>query len=200
VRRDPASGAVAHLLVRQPRLFGLWGVTRLVPASWVEHATSGRVDLTADRAAVAQCPPARPDAAVRADVLQALDRVDLPRAFRTGVRVAVRDGVVDLRGHVRTATHARLLAERAGTVPGVLAVRDRLVDDEALTSRVARALTADPAVRRAILRVHSRHGEVALNGELPSEAARQTATALAAAVPGVRAVRNHAAAPAAATG
>jgi osmotically-inducible protein OsmY len=191
VRRDPHTGAVAHLLVRQSRLFGLFGVTRLVPASWVEDAAPGRVALEADGAAVAARPPARPDAAVRAEVLEAFDRVDLPRSFRIGVRVAVRDGVVELSGHVRTATDARLFAERAGMVPGVLAVRDRLADDEALISQVAQALTADPDARRAVLRVDSRHGEVSLVGELPSEEAWQTAGALAAAVPGVRAVRNH---------
>jgi osmotically-inducible protein OsmY len=192
VWRDPATGAVAHLLVRQPRLFGLRGVTRLVPASWVEHATPGRVALEADRAAVAARPAARPDPEVRAAVLEALDRSHLPRSFRSGVRVAVHDGVVALSGHVRTATHARQLAEGAGTVPGVLAVQDGLVDDEALTYRVAQAVTADSDVRRAVLRVDSRLGEVSLDGELPSEAARQTASDLAAAVPGVRAVRNHA--------
>lgn len=191
VRRDPATGTVTHLLVRRTRLLGLAVETRLVPATWVKEATPERVALTADRATVAACPPARPDAELRAAVLEALDRVDLPRYFRSRVRVGVRDGVVDLSGHVRSAAHARLLAERAGAVPGVPAVRDGLVDDEALTSRVAQALTADPVVSQAVLRVDSRLGEVGLAGALPSDSARRTATELAAAVPGVRTVRDH---------
>jgi osmotically-inducible protein OsmY len=190
VGRDPATGAVAHLLVRRARLFGLLADTRLVPAAWVKDATADGVILTADRAAVAACPPGRPDAELQADVLEALDRVDLPRYFRSRVHVVVRDGVVDLSGHVRSAAHARLLAERAGAVPGVLGVRDGLVDDEALVPRVAQALTADPDVGRAVLRVDSRLGEVSLAGELPS-AARRTATELAAVVPGVRTVQDH---------
>jgi hypothetical protein len=195
VRPAAAASAPEHLVVRRPRWFGLFGVTRLVPASWVEHAGPDGITLAAGRAAVAQCPPARGDEELRADAIDAISRLDLDRAFRSGVRIGVRDGVVELSGHVRTPAHARPIGQTAGAVPGALGVRNGLVDDESLTYRVAQALTADPTVRRAHLRVESRLGRVSLEGTLPSQTARRTATALAAAVPGVRAVDNYAAAP-----
>jgi osmotically-inducible protein OsmY len=195
VQPDAAGGTQERLLVRVPRRLRFFGVTRMVPAAWVERAGPDRIVLAAGRAAVAQCPPARTDEAIRGDVLDALSRLDLPRAFRAGVRLDVRDGVVHLSGNVRTPAHARLLVDAAGAVPGALGIRNGLVDDESLTFRVAQALTAHPTVRRAHLRVDSRLGRVGLSGALPSEAARGTATTLATSVPGVSGVRNHAAVP-----
>jgi osmotically-inducible protein OsmY len=58
---------------------------------------------------------------------------------------------------------------------------------------VAQALLADPDTRAAHLLVTCRRGQVWLDGWLPSDAARTAAGTLAAAVPGVAAVRNAAA-------
>jgi osmotically-inducible protein OsmY len=183
----------AYLLVRQAHLLGLVRTTHLVPAVWLRDAPPGahRVTLDTSRAGVAGCPPLRADEDVQQDVVHALSARTLP--FRVAaIRVAVRDGVVELTGHAPSARDTRHAAARARAVPGVLGVRDHAVDDEALVTAVAQALTQDAVTRKACLRVASRLGEVELNGELPTEAAKQQATALALAVGGVTRVHNGA--------
>ena len=196
--RAATAGHPAYVLVRLAHLLGLAHTTHLVPAAWVRHAPSGahRVTLDAGRAGVAGCLPLRADEAVRADVVHAL--ATAAHWFRAAaIRVAVRDGVVDLTGHAPSAWDTRHAAARARAVRGVLGVRDHAVDDDALVSAVAQALTQDPAARAARLQVASRLGEVELSGALPSEAARRDATALAREVRGVTRVHNGATIPSA---
>ena len=190
IREDPATRQPAYLLVKRPGLFGLFGTTRLVPAAWVASATPDGITLAADRELVGRCPPARADGDIRDDVVRAIAAEPIMRPFHLGVRVHVAGGIVELRGHARTPMHRHLAERAARSVPGVLEVRNRLVDDESLALEVAQVLTQDPVVRRAHLRVDSRLGEVTLEGQLPSEAAWQQATELARAVPGVKAVRS----------
>jgi osmotically-inducible protein OsmY len=109
--------------------------------------------------------------------------------------VAVRDGVVDITGHAPREQDADHAVAQAWLVDGVLNVHDSSVDDESLVTAVARALTRDAVTRKACLQVLSRLGEIDLSGELPTEAAKETATALAMAVPGVTQVNNSARLP-----
>jgi osmotically-inducible protein OsmY len=190
--RAATGGHPAYVLVRLARLLGFAHATRLVPAAWVRAAPGAhRVTLDADRAEIDGCLLLRDDEAVRADVTQAL-ALRVPPFRVEAVRAAVRDGVVELTGHAPSARDTRDAAARARAVPGVLGVRDHAVDDDALVTAVAAALTLDPDTRKAGLRVASRLGEIELQGVLPSEAARREATALALAVGGVTQVHNGA--------
>jgi osmotically-inducible protein OsmY len=192
IRVDPKTDRPRFLLVRQPRLFGLLGTTRLVPASAGSRAEAGEVMLSLTREDVAGLPPVRGDRDLRDHVWEAIRREVTVRLFRRGIRIAVEDGVVSLEGYAKTPTEARRIERAAAAVPGVVAVLNHLHDDETLTYRVAGALIHDPDTRRAHLRVDSRLGEVSLTGTLPSAAARETATSLAAAVPGVARVHSAA--------
>jgi osmotically-inducible protein OsmY len=194
----PPGGAA--LLVRQagPWWRGRRRPVRVVPLAWVRRAASATapVALAADRAMVAGCPPLRSDAALGAAVRAALAAgtdVHLPPRGLAAVRVAVTEGTVTLSGAVPRASYRRAARACARGVPGVLGVRDETVADEDLVVGVAQALLADPDTRAAHLLVTCRRGEVWLDGRLPSAAARTTASALAAAVPGVAVVHNGAA-------
>ena len=184
------------VLVRLAGRFGLGHTTRVVPAAWVRTGPldARRVTLDASRAQVAGCPPWRADEDIRADVAEALSTSG---GFYqvAAVHATVREGIVDLTGHARHRTAARHAVASAEAVRGVVAVQDHSVEDGALASAVAQALTHDPATRRACLRVTSRLGAIELSGALPSEGARQHATALAQAVPGVTGVHNGATVP-----
>jgi osmotically-inducible protein OsmY len=193
--REAVGGrSMGYLLVRQSRLFGLAHTTRLVPITWVKAGTGDRVTLDASRAQVADCPPVRDDESIRVDVAQALTNARRP--FRVGgLQVAVREGVVDISGHSPSERDADHAVAQARLVAGVLNVHDSSIDDEALVAAVAKALTRDAVTRKACLQVLSRLGVIDLAGELPTESARDTATALARAVPGVTRVHNGATLP-----
>jgi osmotically-inducible protein OsmY len=202
--RTPGAGRSAPfqdgaLLIRQPWTW--WGgwrrPVRVVPLTWVRRASpdGAAVLLDADRAMLEGCPPLRPDAALAADVGDALvagnDRQLPPRSL-AGVRVTVDAGAVTLSGALPRASYQRAAQARARRVPGVLGVRDETVADDDLVTAVAQALLADPQTRVAHLLVSCRSGAVWLDGVLPSGADVATAGALAAAVPGVTAVHNGA--------
>jgi osmotically-inducible protein OsmY len=192
IRYDPATRQPAYLLVRFPGFFGLGAVTRLVPAAWVRDVAPDQIRVAATRDTFAGCPPLRADVDIREDVLAAIEQVSVLRPFRLAIQVDVKDGIVELSGHVRNKEHRRLAEAAARSVPGVLDVRNALYDDDTLTYRVADALTRDDETRLAHLRVSCYLGTVRLDGTVPSEAARQKATELARSVPGVRAVDNGA--------
>lgn len=190
VRRDPQTGAPRYLLVRQPRFFGLASQVRLVPASWVSEARADRIILGASRAAVARCPVAWSDAALQRAVLRELRREPILHPFRDTFQVEVQDGVATLKGYVKSPGEARVAEQRALEVPGIAGVRNELVIDEELEARVAGALLNDPRTHEALVIAESWLGCVTLTGRASSEAARQQATEIARAVPGVREVRN----------
>ncbi len=190
IRYDPETRRPSFLLVREPGLFGLFSRTRLVPAEWVKDATMSRIRLDADEAAFRRCQVLRDDADILEDVTEALAAEGSLRPFRLAIEPRVHDGYVELHGYARTPGQKRLAEQAARSVPGVTGVRNLLYDDESLMYAVAQALTADPVVRQAHLRVESRLGEITLTGELPSEADREKAIQLARDVPGVKVVRT----------
>ena len=199
VAAPPRSAADVHeeyLPVQLTRLLGLVRTTRLVPAAWIRAARSDAtlVTLDATRAQVAGCPPPRTDADVRADVVEALSETG--GFFQVPVvRATVAAGVVGLTGHFPSARMQRATVARVRAIRGVLAVDDRSTEDSALANAVAQALAHDADSRTAYLRVSSRLGAIHLSGDLPSEAARARAAAIALAVPGVARVHNDTAIP-----
>jgi osmotically-inducible protein OsmY len=200
IRSGGPPPAAAYLLVRQPWRLGRPGrrrAVRLVPLAWVQAAagTAPPVVLDTDRATVARCQPLRADADLCADILDALASATdarLPPHQLAAVRVAVSAGTATLTGSVARSAHRRAARARAQGVPGVLAVQDGTVADEDLVVGVAQALLGDPDTRAAHLLVTCRRGQVWLDGRLPSDAARTTASTLAGAVPGVTVVHNGA--------
>lgn len=193
--------ALAFLLVRRSRAWGLWHRTYAVPLSWMRERRSGfsGVTLDASVAEVVGCPVVRADREIRADVVDALWPQGVS-ALEAKLRIGVRDGVVHLSGHSRHARDTRQAEATSWRVPGVLGVRSSVTDDEALAGAVAQALTTHAGTRGANLIVHLRLGSVDLDGLVPDQATLDAGTALARAVPSVESVRNGAriaAAPAA---
>jgi osmotically-inducible protein OsmY len=184
----------AFLLVHQTSLWGLRHQTRLVPRSWIRAARPGYtgVSLTGSDADVARCSLLRTDRAIQADVAHALWPGGIT-VQESAMYLSVGEGVVTLSGHTRSPRETRAALASAWNVPGVVGVvSDRLANDEALTGAVAQALTTNAETRAAHLLVRVRMGAVELEGRVPSEATRNAAMTIAAAVPGVTRVRNGA--------
>lgn len=134
------------------------------------------------------------DAALVAAVKAKLIASDPDSATTLGV--GVKDGVVTLRGAVRTAEERSHVAADAKGVPGVKSVVDSLkvdpnaprakeqVSDLALTARIVAALTAQIGVNH--VGVHVSHGVATLDGTVGDEKTRETALATARGTSGIR--------------
>lgn len=86
---------------------------------------------------------------------------------------------------------ARQGLERAGQAVGDRVDRAaEAFDDAALSAQVSAALARDPQLSALTIDVDTKAGRVRLSGPAPSPEARDRATQLAAAVPGVRSVDN----------
>jgi osmotically-inducible protein OsmY len=149
------------------------------------------VTLDATRAQVAGCPLLREDREIQADVVETLSQTG--GFFQVpGIRSSVTAGVVRLTGNAPSSRIKQTAVSRALAVAGVLDVDDHSYEDSSLIGAVAQALMAEADTRAAHLSVTSRMGVIGLNGAVPSDAARERATALAGAVPGVVGVVNSA--------
>ncbi len=129
-------------------------------------------------------------------VYAALWADDLLRSLEYGqITANVEGGKVTLRGHV-TAAHTRQRAEQiTRRAPGVEAVENHLVDDDALVNQVCLALAGDRRTADELIHVAARHGIIVLSGSVTSASAREAAEERAAGVSQVRGVSNYIEAP-----
>jgi osmotically-inducible protein OsmY len=102
--------------------------------------------------------------------------------------VSVKNGVVQLWGHITRENNVRLIERAVRCVPGVVAVENHLVVDRDLTNRVAQALAMDECTCPYVLAVGSIHGWVSLGGEVPTRELQSVAEEGAAQVSCVRGV------------
>ncbi len=102
------------------------------------------------------------------------------------------DGVVVLRGWVRTPSMKHMATMLTEEVPGVQRVQNELFVDDALERAVASALEQEPSLEDDFpgIKVDVLAGIVTLWGEVTSEVERQKAEEIAQQVTGVRKVIN----------
>lgn len=186
---DRQTHHATHIVVRQG-----WLTRRdiIVPLDWAVEIGDRRIVLDARDWQIDQLPDYRPDEEIAEDVRQAL--YDAPQ-FHDGadffaMQVSVRDGIVTLRGNVRSSVR-RIEAERiARRVRGVLDVRNELLADDALELLVAQALRSDGRLQIQDLSVRAMLGLVRLQGRVPDAQQRELAAQVARHVAGVQAVDN----------
>lgn len=183
---SPTAREVDDLIMRTGRFLGR---DVRAPRAWSRDLRAGRIQLAANRPQLERLPRFRPGRALAAAVYRALRtaeplrRLDLPH-----MRVRASGGVVELTGYVRYGQGGQLAAELARGVAGVTAVRNRLVADEDLVGLVATAVAEEAQNDGAAARVAVHAGTAVLEGDAPSEAARDAVVAAARRVPGVREV------------
>jgi osmotically-inducible protein OsmY len=113
------------------------------------------------------------------------------RASHAEIFIDVNGDAVRLRGRVRTLPQkliARVLVER---MTEVTSVTNEVIADPEVVRAVANALAQDERTAPYVLRVDSRHGIVTIRGEVPNEATKERAQAIAASVSLVGSVRNQ---------
>jgi hypothetical protein len=141
---DPATGAATHVVVRRAVLGPLGSRDVVVPLAWARSISEERIELAVGCGDLELLPEYRPDSELLDAIYQALS--EDPRfqgvEFYT-LHPEVVNGVVTLRGHVRTAELRAAAEAVVRGVRGVLGVNNQLVADDELSEAVARALEAD---------------------------------------------------------
>jgi len=157
---EPETGVVPALVVRKGRLLAK---DVIVPAAWVERVGEDEIVVDADRALLERLPeykPARSDAAITADVREALG-ADPRTRDEAGIDARTRDGVVHLGGGST--------AESAVAAAGA-------------------ALARAPRTARAVIDVAYQSGGVTLRGQVRTPQEKAAAVEVAQGVPGVATV------------
>jgi osmotically-inducible protein OsmY len=162
----------------------------IVPYEWVDRIEEESVYLSANKDDLQALPDERPDSTLVVEVERALwEDVILRRTAARGIHVTAGCGVIVLEGYVSSSAHKARAGEAARRVPGVLAVRNRLVVDDDLKIAAARAAEVPLGFReRVFVGVHN--GFVILNGEVSTVEARTAVEQRVAGVPQVRGVLN----------
>ena len=113
------------------------------------------------------------------------------RATRPILEVTVHEGLVHLRGRVRTSAIKEIAELLVLRLPPVRAVRNELIADPEIVRAVADAFASDPEVGPCCPIVDARDGVVILIGEMPSEEVARRAVEIVTAVPLVSSVTSH---------
>jgi osmotically-inducible protein OsmY len=131
-------------------------------------------------------------------------RREVERVLREDHRVDAREVAVAVTGHhvtlsgaVDSVVEKRAARQDAETVPGVEGVSDEMtvknfahVPDEELAAAVHNALLRDAYVDADRIEVYASHGEIRLDGSVPTYAERKAAADVAWWTPGVINVEN----------
>lgn len=187
---DNATGRATHIVIRKGSLRPR---DVIVPLEWVARFYPERLELGISRSELDRLPEYRPDEELREAIDRALwqdDSLRIEVLEQDALITQVQDGIVTLRGHIRSQAQRRRMQALIHQVPGVLGVEDQTVADDELEVAVATALAQDSRTRGQLIRVRARLGYVNLLGEVPDAAVRVAAEEVAARVPGVRAVMN----------
>jgi hyperosmotically inducible protein len=126
--------------------------------------------------------------ALKQSVEKALEAYSALRSSRPDITVAVDDGVVTLSGYVSSTSIREMATILAGSVASVSEVVNELHADPQLERWVAMALAQDDRTRSLPIRVRSVGGYVQLQGQVPDEAAAETALDVARTVEGPKQV------------
>jgi osmotically-inducible protein OsmY len=133
------------------------------------------------------------DATLFQRVHQALAQVDALQLSGLPILVQVDNGTVTLQGAVGSLTTKAKTLHAVHSVAGVERVRDKLLTDVDLQTRISDAMAASPDTGRALqavqVRVHN--GTVLLVGQVLDDKVRNAAGNIALRTPGVRAVSNR---------
>lgn len=177
--------ALRHLVVAR----GM-GREVLVPASGITNVGAKQIAVNLGAVKPDQLTPFRPDAALRDDVYAAMFKYDPLRIDLPAIQIHAIDGAVWLTGHVSSDLNRRLAQDQLTNIEGLAEVHNELMSDNDLASAVSFALARDPRTAGEHVGVYPRLGEVHLRGAVRTPEARQAATQIAQAVPGVGSVVN----------
>jgi osmotically-inducible protein OsmY len=141
-------------------------------------------------------PPMRPDARIRADIIQSLALDPVAESFE--VEVEVENGVVTLDGKLGSYTEVSVVEEIAREVNGVKEVQSNLTYDPAgdrtdadIREDLRYRLRSDASIASGLIEIDVDDGKVTLSGSVGSTAERSEARTEAWLVTGVKSVKDN---------
>lgn len=172
---------VTHVIARRQR-----AQVVLLPVSGSDELGTEGLRMAAADAEQRAPVDYRRDEEIEGDLLEALQRsADLPEVDLNEVRVSVAEGVVRLEGNTRSPDVNREVERAASSVPGCVAVENRLFSDWEIdldaASRISRY--APSLLDRVV--VKSQFGVLHLEGDVHDEGERQAVTQAVRATPGI---------------
>ncbi len=185
VSADKRTNGMLRVVVER----GLGGGEALAPVGAATSIESKQIDLQLDdpQALTAY----RPDGALLREVNDALFNYPRLRVDLRGMEVRAIDGEVWLRGHVSSDLNRRVAVDQLQGIPGLVQVHDELVADTDVAPAVAAALAQDPRTHGQHIGVYPDLGVVHLRGVVENAAAKEAASKIAAAIPGVGGAVNE---------
>lgn len=185
VSADKQTLAILRIVVDR----GLSGGEALVPIDATTSFEGRRISirLTTEQTLVAY----RRDGDLLREVNEALFDYPRLRVDMRGMEARAIDGAIWLRGHVSSELNSRLAADQLQGIPGLAAIYNELVADTDLAPAVAATLAADPRTHGQHIGVYPDLGVVYLRGAVSTPTARDAASEIAEAVPGVAQTVNE---------
>lgn len=156
---------LTHFVVVHPKRGNL-----LLPLETATEFNSRRVKVSIVETALMGLPAHRLDSSIEADLSEALYQSDeIPQVDLNEIRVEVVDGVIQLRGSVRTPLVIDETEKLARAIKGCVAVNNQLVSDWeiglAIASYISRKL---PGLSDSVI-ANTRFGKVSLEGSVSSD-------------------------------
>ena len=189
---DPVRGAATHAVVRRAWLDLVPREDLVVPLAWARRISSERIELAVSRADLDLLPRYRPDQELLGEVYEALSADPRFQSVELyTLHAEVENGVVLLKGNVRTTQLKSAAEEIVGKVQGVIGVDNRLVADPDLEQAVTRALEEAPGIQVGVFEVEVLLGAVTLRGRVRTAEEREEAARVVREVPGVQSVANQ---------
>lgn len=182
----PGSGELAYIVVRNLRA----GQDTLIRAEYVTSLLTGLVKVTIPQTTLELLPPYRPDSVLQREVERALFSVTALHVDLKGITLRVLDSVLYIDGNISSKLRSDMVTDQALGVQGLLEIKNRLVADDILQGRLARALGDDPRTRDLPIGVYPRLGVVRLSGAVRNNGQKVAAEEIVRDSPGVRSVIN----------
>jgi len=182
----PKSGELDYVVAHHLRS----DVDTMVQQAYVTEIDSGRFVASIPDAVLDALAPYRSDANLQQEVEQVLFditplHVDLP-----AMHIRVLDSALYLDGNVSSSLRADMVRDQAMGVQGLLEIKNNLVGDDVLASKLAMVLAHDPQTRDLPIGVYPKLGVVRLGGAVHNEQQKSAAEEIAKKIPGVRSVIN----------
>jgi osmotically-inducible protein OsmY len=183
---DRASGTATALVVAGRGTPSL----RLVPIDRVREAGPKGIVTDLPSGDWSKLAAFATDWEIRQAITEQLMADPVLRGIQRSITIDVQDQVVTVSGYVADQPEAERVARVIRSVPGVLQVDRKLINDDDLAKAVTDAIRSDAALRAAEVQVSGHHGTVDIAGVAPDAAAARRIESVASQVPGVQVLHN----------
>ena len=156
---------LTHFIVAHPKRGSL-----LLPLETATEFRSKRIKVSIVESALIGLPMHRLDSSIKDDLLKALYQSDdVPQVDFSGIRAQVVDGVIQLRGNVRTPVVITEVEKIARAIKGCVAVDSQIASDWDINLAIASHISLKlPRLSDSVL-MNTQFGMVSLEGYVSSD-------------------------------